>query len=90
MIPELGFVSALFEEIIRPLRGGRIGEGYRGNFGSLYAGGNQTKKRLESAWSAVELNDNRRAATDSGLRGYKVDANGNASERCCHAHRSKS
>jgi hypothetical protein len=54
--------------------------GYGGILEALYSNGNQLKRPVGSGWYAVELNENRCAAKESGIYGCKFDANGNATE----------
>ena len=54
--------------------------GYGGILEALYSKGNQLKMPVGSGWYAVELNEKRCAAKESGIYGCKFDGNGNATK----------
>ena len=75
--PSVGVVYGYREDDFKCANGQ---PGYGGILEALYSNGNQLKRPVGSGWYAVELNENKCAAKESGIYGCKFDANGNATE----------
>lgn len=75
--PNLGVVYGYREDDFKCVNGK---PGYGGILEALYSSGNELKKPVGSGWYAVELNESKCAAKESGIYGCKFDANGNATE----------